>query len=575
VGASAHRQDISGLDRLVEILLARAVLAPADVERAKQVGAQTSTRLPAALTRLGLVPEQLLAEGLSAACDLTLAPEGFVLMDPLPKGLNARFLSLHGLVPFAEQDGCISVAVRDPTDDAALAGLQFAVSAPLRIFVAPETAISRALKDITADDLDMQALGQAAASATLRDDRLRLEDSSSDAPVIRLVNRLIAQAVQARASDIHIEQDGRALLVRFRVDGDLQEIERLPDTAAAAVVSRVKVMAGLDIAEKRLPQDGRIRLSVEGSDLDIRVATLPTINGEGVVLRLLGRTDVTLELGKLGLSDQCFARLDTALQRPHGIILMTGPTGSGKTTTLYAALKRLQKPHVKLLSVEDPVEYMLPGVTQVQVRPDIGLTYANTLRAFLRHDPNILMVGEIRDGETADIAIQAALVGRLVLTTLHTNTSLGAITRLVDLGMEPYLLASTIKLTAAQRLVRRLCPNCKIPHSPTAAETHWLGWAGGGAMVPQQIYAAAGCAHCQGSGYRGRLPLAEAVPVSETLSDMIRDRASEAALMAQARSEELFSMAAHGVEAIASEHTTIEEVARVIETGPAACAIAA
>jgi general secretion pathway protein E len=390
-------------------LLAHKLVSVSDLARAQGLAADTQTALPQVLARLGLVAAEILIERLAAVTGCARAAEPLTLLALLPADLNPGFLLTHGCAPLAETSDTLTVATADPLNEDLRDGLAFACAKATIIQIASETAIARALAKLSQGTYD-QGAGVSALACTdaLSGDLTRLEDASSDAPVVRLVNRLIQEANGRGASDIHFEALPRALMVRYRIDGDLREIEQLPDSLSAPVVSRIKVMAGLDIAEKRLPQDGRIRTAVEGRDLDIRVSTTPTVQGEGVVLRLLGRTNVTLDLDRLGLSDQAVTRLKEALSRPNGIILLTGPTGSGKTTTLYAALERLKSPTTKILTVEDPVEYMIPGVNQVQVKPEIGLTYAAALRAFLRQDPNILLVGEIRDKETADIAIRAA-----------------------------------------------------------------------------------------------------------------------------------------------------------------------
>jgi general secretion pathway protein E len=476
--------------------------------------------------------------------------------------INPRFLARHAVAPIAFEDGRLTLAMADAEDEEALAGLAFACGAGemvrvLATFSDIEEAIDT--QQFDADEMGpIDGLGGAGAS----DDMERLAEGESDAPVIRLVQRLLANAVNRRASDVHIEPMARSVSVRYRIDGRLVEVERHPDSVAGPIASRIKVMAGLDIAESRLPQDGRLRLTVAGRDVDVRVSTSPIAHGESIVLRLLGRSEVPLDLERLGLPAAALARLGHALDRPHGIILLTGPTGSGKTTTLYAAINRLRRPDVKILTVEDPVEVLLEGVNQVQVRPEIDLSYAATLRAFLRQDPDILMIGEIRDEETAEIALRAALTGHLVLSTLHTNSAIGAFTRLADIGIEPYLTASTVIAAIAQRLIRALCPRCRTSRGPDRAERALFERAG--MEPPALVHEAAGCANCAETGYRGRLPLIEILEVDETIREHIR--AGDVESFVDERPA-LDTLLGHGLALVAEGRTSLAEVERAVQLG--------
>jgi general secretion pathway protein E len=376
------------------------------------------------------------------------------------------------------------------------------------------------------------------------------------------VQRLINLAVEQRASDIHLEPAERGLVVRFRADGVLREIETQPKAVSAPMVSRIKVMAGLNIAERRMPQDGRIRVSVHGKDIDFRVATSPTMHGESAVLRILDRQDVQLDFGSLGFDSGLVATLRDAIARPFGIVLVTGPTGSGKTTTLYAALTELNITERKILTIEDPVEYMLPGVNQVPVKPQIGLTFAHALRSFLRQDPDVLMVGEIRDRETAEVAIQAALTGHLLLSTLHTNTAAAAITRLLDMGIDDYLITSTLHVVMGQRLVRKLCVNCREPYEPAREVLQRFHVE---ARAPW--HRAVGCATCEGTGYRKRTTILEALPMSEAVRAKVLARADAHSIEMVAVGEGMRTMFAHGLERVAAGETTLEEVLRVTSMG--------
>ncbi|SFC05878.1 general secretion pathway protein E [Marinospirillum celere] len=386
-----------------------------------------------------------------------------------------------------------------------------------------------------------------------------LLESEGEAPIIRLINGLFSEALRLSASDIHIETFEQELLVRFRVDGVLLEIMRPPRKLAPMLVSRIKVMARLDIAEKRHPQDGRITVRAAGREVDIRVSTLPSIYGERVVMRLLDKTAALMGITELGMPARVAERYQQLLEQPNGILLITGPTGSGKTTTLYASLNKLNDSSRNILTVEDPVEYAIAGIGQTSVNIKAGMTFAKGLRAILRQDPDVVMIGEIRDLETASIAVQSSLTGHLVLSTLHTNSALGAITRLRDMGIEPFLLASSLKGVMAQRLVRRLCSHCSEARPLRDSERQWLGPA---AADLTEIREARGCSHCQHTGYRGRVGLYEFVPISARLSDMIHDGAAEAE-MAREAFQEWPDLLAAGVERIARGETTLEDVLRV------------
>ncbi|MDX8401042.1 MAG: type II secretion system ATPase GspE [Mariprofundaceae bacterium] len=396
-----------------------------------------------------------------------------------------------------------------------------------------------------------------------------LLESEDDAPIIRLVNRLVSQALKERASDIHIEPFESRVLVRFRIDGVLHNIVSPPKGAHAALVSRIKVMADLDIAEKRHPQDGRFRVRIAGREVDIRVSVLPTAFGERVVLRLLDRGARMLTLPELGMSQAHLSLMRSAIRAPHGIVLVTGPTGSGKTTTLYAALMEVDRVNRNVMTIEDPIEYQLDGVGQMQVQPKIGVTFAAGLRSILRQDPDIVMIGEIRDLETAEIAIQASLTGHLVLATLHTNDALSAIVRLQDMGVEPYLVASSLILTQAQRLVRRLCPHCRTPRAPRLDDWRALEVDPAEFADVKTIFDAAGCEHCMRTGYLGRVAIYEMAPVSDAMRNLIHDGKGMPALRRQARKEGMRTLRQDGARHVAAGVTTVDEVLRVsLEEAP-------
>jgi general secretion pathway protein E len=450
----------------------------------------------------------------------------------------------------------LQLALANPGDDFAADALSFIFHCPVERVVAPASDIEAAIDRLYGEREQGQAMLDASAD---EDDLERLRDLVSDAPVIRAVNRLIADAVDRRASDIHIEPAEDRVVLRFRIDGVLHEAPSLPPSMRSALVSRIKVMADLNIAERRLPQDGRMRVAVRGNDIDLRVATSPSIHGETVVMRILDRSNLALDFATLGFDPAMTDRLRALLARPFGIVLVTGPTGSGKTTTLYAALAELNSSDRKVLTVEDPIEYRLPGIVQTQVNAPIGLTFSSALRSFLRQDPDVMMVGEIRDLETAQIAVQAALTGHTILSTLHTNTAAGAVTRLLDMEVEPFLLSSTLNGVLAQRLVRRLCPQCRTPYHPAPAQAKMLGL---GKKFAGQFWAAKGCNACGESGYLGRIALIELLTVTDAVEQAILERADSRAIV-KAAGDALTTLFQDGMAKVLRGDTTVEEVMRV------------
>ncbi|HEY2050861.1 MAG TPA: ATPase, T2SS/T4P/T4SS family [Caulobacteraceae bacterium] len=503
----------------LEALVEAEGLVPAEaLARACSIRAETGERLGTVLARLGLVSDDLLAERLARATGLPIAAPEDYPASPVGERVSPRFLREHRAIPLAQGADGVVVALADPFDEHLLSSLRWALREPVVLRIARNGDLDAAFERLyggVAPVLDDEAAAEAA-------DLERVRDLTSDAPAIRTLNRLIARAVDERASDIHLEPSEDALEVRFRIDGRLSMRESFPPALRGPVVARLKVLAGLNIAERRLPQDGRLRLAVRGHDIDCRVVTSPTMNGEGAVLRLLDRSRLNLAFDSLGFDPDAIRRLRACLAQPHGILLATGPTGSGKTTTLYTALSELNHPSRKILTIEDPIEYRLPGVNQTQVSPAIGLTFAAALRSFLRQDPDVMMVGEIRDLETAQVAVQAALTGHLILSTLHTNSAASAMTRLVEMGVEPFLLRSVLTGILAQRLVRRLCPHCREPYALAGP----VGRPGSGAPLLQageRLYRARGCSACDGHGYRGRIAIVELLVVDEPLARMIRE----------------------------------------------------
>ncbi|MBP1152669.1 MULTISPECIES: GspE/PulE family protein [unclassified Methylocaldum] len=556
-------------DRLVEILLRRRLMSAESVERVQAAARSSETPFSAVATRLGLVTEDQMAEIFAEMLAIEVAKRArFPARLPEIDGVNLHFFRTKRALPLVIDQDEVHLAMADPTDDVTAAGVEFLLGKPVKRYAALESELEDYFYKLDAAQAEAEEAISLASIGTAEvndDDVAKLSDHASDAPVIRLVHRLIMSASDLGASDVHVEPAANALIIRYRIDGLLQEADVLSARWAEPVASRIKLMARLDIAERRVPQDGRIRFSARGRSLDLRVATFPTLHGESIVLRLLGQVSVKLELDQLGLSDHGLNGLRKALKKPHGIVLITGPTGSGKTTTLYASLNAILNPELKIVTVEDPIEYVLTGVSQLQVKPEIGLTYATSLRSILRNDPDIIMIGEIRDRETADIAIRAALTGHLVLSTLHTNTAAGAVTRLLDLGVEAYLLASTLELAAAQRLVRRLCPHCKIRRSVTKSEAEMIGHGLGKHGVPEAIYGPKGCEHCNGRGYWGRTPLFEAIEIEEEEREIIRMKQDERMLVDASVRRGGRNLWQHGLAKVVAGETAIDEVLRVME----------
>ena len=536
-------------------------LAPAEtLARAELVQGETGEPLDTVLTRLGLVSERALAEAIAKATGLRIASPADFPQEPVAaERLSPRFLRDARALPLRETREGVEVAFVDPLTPFGREALAFSLQRPVVPLVARSGDMEAALDRLyPADDLRAGEAGGVDEA-----DVERLRDLSSDAPVVRAVNALIGRAAEAQASDIHIEPTEDALKIRLRIDGALRDEDPLPAHLKSAFVSRIKVMAGLNIAERRLPQDGRLRLAVRGHDIDLRVATAPTIHGESVVLRLLDRSNLALDFDSLGFDGESLARYLRVLRQPHGIVLVTGPTGSGKTTTLYASLAVMNTADRKILTIEDPIEYRLAGINQTQVSAAIGLSFATALRSFLRQDPDVMMVGEIRDLETAQVAVQAALTGHTILSTLHTNSAAAAVTRLLDMGVEPFLITSTLNAVLAQRLVRRLCPHCREPFAPTPEMLEALG-VDGPAEGLERLYRPVGCAACGQSGFRGRIAVLELLVVDEETERLVLARAESREIQAAAG---LRTMLEDGLAKAMAGLTTLDEVLRVTREG--------
>lgn len=554
------------MDSIGELLVARGKLRPAELERARRLGDNDGRDLGPLLVRLGLVSERDLLAAYAAAYELEALDEGcFPEAPPADCNLSGRFLKEHLVAPLAADDAAVTVAVASPENTYAVQAIEIATGRNVIVKLAALSQVESAIERLYGEGrASMEGLAdeiEAEDAADGADSIERLRDLAAEAPIIRLVSLIIRRAVEQRASDIHIEPFESSLTIRYRIDGVLQEAEAPPPRSAAAVVSRVKLMAKLNIAERRLPQDGRMQLRSQGRLIDLRVSTVPTMHGESLALRILDQERVELKLKTLGFESATAERFLDVLRRPHGIILVTGPTGSGKTTTLYAALQTLNTPEKKLLTVEDPVEYQLDGINQIQVKPQIGLNFADALRAIVRQDPDVIMVGEMRDVETARIAVQSALTGHLVLSTLHTNDAGGSITRLLDMGIEDYLLTSTVNGIFAQRLVRKLCLECREPYRPTAALAVELDL--GNDRRDAALHRARGCEQCAGTGYLGRTIIAEFLPMSEPIQRLVLGRADSAQIQEAALGEGMISMRKNGLDKALQGITTIEEVSRV------------
>jgi general secretion pathway protein E len=554
-------------DAFGDYLVTAGKIAADALTRALQIAQESDERLEHVLTRLGTVSERDLAEAMAAYLNLTIAAlKDFPAAPILEDRLRPGFLREKQVMPLEETGSTVVLAMVNPLDGFATEAVRFATGRRVeRRVLYPadfEAAFARLYGGGKSEIRQIFEQAPNRAIDVLADDIDRLKDVASEAPVIRLVNHLITRAVETRASDIHIEPMENALRIRYRIDGVLHAVESPPQHLASLVISRIKIMAKLNIAERRLAQDGRIGIAIRGKDIDLRVATTPTVHGESVTLRILDRGNLKADFDALGFESALVENFRTLLREPHGIVLVTGPTGSGKTTTLYAALLELNTIEKKILTIEDPIEYKLAGVNQVQVKPQIGLTFASALRSFLRHDPDIMMIGEIRDLETAEIAVQAALTGHLILSTLHTNDAASAIARLLDMGVEDYLLSSTINGVAAQRLVRLLCSHCSAPYEPVEELVERLrldDLAGG---KPVTLRRAIGCDHCQRTGYFGRSAIVELFAVDDEIRRVLLKKGDAAKIQCAAAAHGMQTMRAHGLRKALAGQTTVEEVLR-------------
>ena len=543
-------------------LVENGVLAKMDLDRAMRLAAEDQAPLRQTLDRLGLSAPGAWADAAADAFNCQRFDPSSVPSAPVAETLfSEAFLRRKRVLPLEQNEAGITIAICEPGDRFLLNALGLAADRPVRLVVATERELDEALDQVYGTD---EGVEEETETALVDDaDVARLRDLAGEAPVVRWVNDILARAAELHASDIHLEPGQDGLTVRYRIDGLLTEDLRPSADMSAAILSRVKILAGLDIAERRLPQDGRIRWRAQGREIDLRVATAPNLEGESVVMRLLERGNKAPAFEDLGFTAKLISEITPILERKQGLILVTGPTGSGKTTTLYAGLSHLTTAERKIVTVEDPVEYRLPGVMQMQVKADIGLSFSTALRSLVRQDPDIMMIGEIRDQETASIAVQSALTGHLVLSTLHTNDAAGAVTRLMDMGIEDYLLSATLNAVIAQRLVRRLCPVCKTEVKPTPTvmelfDRHKVA-------VPDRLLEAKGCDACQGRGYSGRLAVAEFIPFGPNLSRLINSGADVGALREAAHKLGYESLIQSALHAVSTGDTSYAEVLRVMD----------
>ena len=563
--ASSPAVEERQVDMLASLLLQKGQCDTQTIDRGRRVAAETGQRLDKVLLQLGLVTERGLAEAYSVLVGAPLAgPARFPETPLFPERLSPRFLRTARACPLAVEDGTLVLGVADALDAYTPNAVVLATGLPVRLEIAVPIELEAAFGRLYPEGDEAATEGGSEPGAGLEEDAERLKDLASEAPVIRLVNQIIGRAVETHASDIHVEPFEDRLRVRYRYDGVLHEADSPAARLAPAIISRIKIMAKLDIAERRLPQDGRIKLAVRGTEIDFRVSTIPSLYGEKVVLRVLDRSSVTFDYVKLGLPAHVVAAWTKALELPNGILLVTGPTGSGKTTTLYTGLTAINAVSRNIVTVEDPIEYQLNGINQIQTKPQIGLTFAALLRSILRQDPDVIMVGEIRDLETAQIAVQAALTGHLVLSTLHTNSAAATITRLRDMGLEDYLVTAVLRGVLAQRLVRRLCDACKreAEAPPELVRRFDLERRSGGERL--RLWHPVGCTQCRSTGYRGRQAIAEFLVPDAEIEHLIFSKADQSEIERAAVAAGMITMFNAGLDAALAGTTTIEEVVRSI-----------
>jgi type IV pilus assembly protein PilB len=552
--------------QLGQILIEQGLITPEQLDHALEEHRRTPKSLGRTLIDLGLIKESDLVRALAEQVglefvDLADYPVDAAVTGLLPDTLARRYRA----IPIGERDGKLLVAMSDPANVYALDDIRTITNRDVQPLVATASDVEQAIQKFSHMEGQVEALATEAAELIETDDDAELAAAVEDAPIVRLVTAIMTQAVGDRASDVHIEPTEKDVRIRFRVDGVLHEVMHSPKNIQGGLISRLKVMADLNIAEKRVPQDGRISMRVGGKQLDLRVATLPTVYGEKVVIRVLDKSNALLRLEDLGFLEDSYKRFEESFKKPYGAILVTGPTGSGKSTSMYATLNILNQEDKNIITVEDPVEYRLAGVNQIQVNPKAGLTFASALRSILRADPDIVLIGEVRDRETAMIAVEAALTGHLVLTSLHTNDASSAITRLIEMDVETFLVASAIDAVVAQRLARKLCERCKEAYEPDQAELFEAGFPEWQWPEIEQLYRPTGCSACANTGFRGRIGLYEVMQMSEELERLTVERASSDQMKAIAVQQGMLTLRDDGLEKTRMGLTSIEEVARVVK----------
>lgn len=540
-------------------------LRESDLSKIKRMQEETpDVSFVSMLNRLGAVSDKDIAEALASLLALPIVERDEYPSEEVLNGtISFRFLKESSSIPLDQQEDKVVLAMADPLDQQVIDAVRIATGKDVEVRIGILSEIDEAVNQISGlDSSKMDQIVDQVNVDEISDDELdHLKDLASEAPVIRLVNLIIKRAAEQGASDIHIEPFEGNLKVRYRIDGVLQEVESPPRQFAAAIISRIKIMAKLNIAERRLPQDGRIRNRIQGREYDMRISTVPTMHGESVVMRLLNQESVVLDFKALGFQQADHDKFVHALSQPHGMILLTGPTGSGKTTTLYTALSLLNEPHRKIITVEDPVEYQLEGINQIQAKASIGLTFANALRSIVRQDPDVIMVGEMRDLETAEICVQSALTGHLVLSTLHTNDSVSSVTRLMEMGVEDYLLTSTLNAVIAQRLVRVLCDECKTKAEVPQKVKQELG----ADASSDYMYVPKGCESCHQTGYNGRISIIEMLLVTDEIRKLILEHADASTLAKAALQQGMQTMYQDGLQKVVQGITSLDEILRVTQ----------
>ena len=534
------------------------------------LGKKNPSRLGHILMELGFISEEDLLKALAAQLNIK-----YLKFSEFPRTIangnypTIKFMKQYKFVPIGEKDGVLNIAISDPLNEYVLDALDVFSDMPIEIFLSGEKDIMEAIEQYFGSNVQMTSIMEGtreteddSGGIEISEDVHHLRDMAFEAPIVKLVNMLITKAVESRTSDIHIEPFENNVKVRYRIDGALTEVESFPKRIQPAVISRIKIMSRLNIAERRLPQDGRIKLRVSGRDIDLRVSSIPTIYGESIVMRILDRGSVLIVLDYLGFPPETLRTYEKLINTPYGMLLVTGPTGSGKTTTLYASLNKINSSDRKIITVEDPIEYQIDGINQIQVKPQIGLSFANGLRHIVRQDPDIIMVGEIRDVETAEISIHSALTGHMVFSTLHTNDAPGAVTRLLDMGIEGFLVSSSLIGVLAQRLVRVICPTCKEPYIPQQEIVDKISF-----LADTVTYHGTGCDECRGTGYRGRTGIFELMVINEEIRRLVLERASSDRIRQKAVAGGMQILRESGLQKVKEGITTIEEVLRVAQEG--------